>query len=112
VSPSNPYQTYPGPGQTGQGPSGSGQTSGQTSGSQKLPDESWPKVKLIKGFTHNGHEYKAGDQFQGPQWDIDDLVRQGYAEDPNKQKQQQSQSGKQQTQSSGQGASTSRPSGP
>jgi hypothetical protein len=65
---------------------------------------------LIKGFTHNGHEYKAGDEFQGPQWDIDDLVRQGYAEDPNKQKQQQSQK-----QSSGQpqqDASPTRPSDP
>jgi hypothetical protein len=36
------------------------------------------KAKLLKGFVHNGKAYNPGDDFEGSDSEIADLVRQGY----------------------------------
>jgi hypothetical protein len=40
------------------------------------------KVTLKKGFIHDGRAYQAGEEFEGMPDEIDDLVRQGYADAP------------------------------
>jgi len=40
------------------------------------------KVKLKKGFVHNGKAYREGDEFEGLEEDIRSLVQQGYCDDP------------------------------
>lgn len=56
------------------------------------------KIKLTKGFEHNGRQYNAGDEFEGSPEDIANLIREGYADDPAKEKDKGKGAGQQQQQ--------------
>jgi hypothetical protein len=40
------------------------------------------KVKLLKGFTHDGRVYQIDGEFEGWPYEIDTLARQGYCKQP------------------------------